>query len=688
MTRLISIHSYKTRLARLMRIAFATMAVLGSLSLNTILSFTSVGAASCEDVRFVFARGSGESLRGASEQAWRKELTEALSHTSITYGFYELGTKSQGGYQYPAVSVSDGVGGILNLGGAMISGGQAFKFGDSVNQGIEELKTYLSRSAKSCPRTKFVLGGYSQGGMVLSKALGELDSSRIIYAATFGDPKLYLPEGESRIMGLFLKIPDACYGRNLSDYRAYVPDCYAHEGILGRQDPYQTRSYIGKLGAWCNGRDIMCSYGASLSDHGAYVTTDLYRDAARVIIDKIAAAFPDKLVLKRPTDGAKHDVAIVIDSTASMRSLIDRYKTEAKRLASRVLSRGGRISLFEYRDLEESFATKMHCDFTCTLEDFTTKIDAIKTAAGGDTPESALSAILYALNSLDWLSGATKSLILLTDAPFHSPDRDGTTIEEVVTRSLEIDPVNIYAMTERSNAKNYTALTAATGGQVFDINIDLSESTELILGRPVAKLALAEYAGAVGAEFSFDASGSYSLAGADLQYDWDLDGDGKFELANAGSLVTTTYTQPLSGFVQVKVSDAYDNSSTMSAKLTVLNQDLIQARASISDLASTPKSQHAAEISFTTTDANKVLLVVEDAPIGFIDVAHGAGNFVLNDISAPVTVTLIPYSDEDLRGIAQSITASPQLPKVPNTAAHSSKLPQLTLGFWASYINL
>ena len=86
-------------------------------------------------------------------------------------------------------------------------------------------------NSASCPGTKYVVGGYSQGAMVVSKALGSLNADRIIYAATFGDPKIYLPEGKGIL-------PAACRGENLSDYRMYVPDCQAYKGLLGAYVPY------------------------------------------------------------------------------------------------------------------------------------------------------------------------------------------------------------------------------------------------------------------------------------------------------------------------------------------------------------------------------------------------------------------------------------------------------------------
>ena len=149
----------------------------------------------------------------------------------LNYEFIDL--------DYPAVAIGlDRLGTTL---GALIGRGEAYEFGKSVNTGVKNLKALVNGSA--CPGTKYVLGGYSQGAMVVSKALSGLNASRLIYAATFGDPKIYLPEGQGAL-------PAACRGENLSDYRMYVPDCYAYKGMLGAYIPYEPEALAGKVGVW------------------------------------------------------------------------------------------------------------------------------------------------------------------------------------------------------------------------------------------------------------------------------------------------------------------------------------------------------------------------------------------------------------------------------------------------------
>lgn len=420
-----------------------------------------VQAVSCPDVRIVFARGSGgERWKDQNYLSYKTTLETKLTTTNINYEFIDL--------DYPAVGV-----GFDNLGttiGAYVGAGDAYEFGESVKTGARNLKSMIN--GISCPNTKYVIGGYSQGAMVISQAVHGIKSDKLIYAATFGDPKIYLPEGG----GL---MPAACRGENLSDYRMYVPDCQAYKGLLGAYVPYEPEALAGKMGTWCNKRDVFCSSHMNISDHVGYVADNLYEDASRVIYDKITKAFGVENHISSP-----HDTAILIDSTGSMEDMIDGYKVEAMRLAKETLDSGGRVALYDYRDLDDPYQPVKHCDFdTCTLETFQAGLDEITADNGGDIPESLLSASLHVMKDLKWKYGATKSLVVLTDADFLAPDRDGITFDEVVRLSKQIDPVNFYIITTEEYADIYAELASATDGKVVTNMNELSLLTDYIIER-------------------------------------------------------------------------------------------------------------------------------------------------------------------------------------------------------------
>ena len=432
-----------------------------ALLFGSIIPIQKTTAGTCPDLRIVFARGSGGTWNeDPNYLTFKSTIEEKLKTTSLDYEFIDL----------PYTAVAVGMENFFVTLGALVSSGDAYTFGESVDDGVNKLAALVN--SNSCPNTKYAIGGYSQGAMVVSKSLHHLDADKVIYAATFGDPKIYLPEGK----GLF---PDACKNKNLSDYRAYVSDCRTYEGLLGSYRPYQPEGFIGKLGTWCNKMDVFCSTYFSLDDHLAYISDDLYEDASKVFYDKITKHFGVENTITSP-----HDTAILIDSTGSMSPFINQYKTEALRLATETLNSGGRVALFDYRDLNDPYEPKEHCNFeTCTLDIFQQELNKITTDGGGDTPESLLSASLRVMKKLNWKYGATKSLIILTDAGFHSPDLDSTTIEDVVNLSRSIDPVNFYIITTPENKSDYELITTETDGKVVTELETLNLLTDYIMER-------------------------------------------------------------------------------------------------------------------------------------------------------------------------------------------------------------
>lgn len=448
----------RTKLKRVGMVAVAI--IIGIIGLSEI-PIRLANAESCPDLRIIFARGSGgERWTDQNYLEFRRTLEEKLATVSLNYEFIDL--------DYPAVGI-----GLDNLNvalGAYFGAGETYEFGDSVNTGVDNLTNLINGA--SCPQTKYVLGGYSQGAMVISKALNSLKPERIIYAATFGDPKIYLPEGAGII-------PAACRNENLSDYRMYVPDCQAYKGLLGAFMPYEPEAFTNKIGTWCNRRDIFCSSHLSITNHVNYISDGLYEDASRVMFNKITTHFGLENHISSP-----HDTAILIDSTGSMTSMIEDFKAEALRLAKETLNSGGRVALYDYRDLDDPYEAVEHCSFeTCTLEVFERELAKIETDGGGDEYESLLSSSIKMMTNLNWKYGATKSLVVLTDAGFLAPDRDGVTLKDVTELSKRIDPVNFYIITSERAADEYAELADETDGLVVTNFDELHLLTDFILGR-------------------------------------------------------------------------------------------------------------------------------------------------------------------------------------------------------------
>lgn len=280
----------------------------------------------CPAVEFVFARGSGGARWEDQNYLTFKDAIESrVAGTGLDYEFLDL--------DYPAIGV--GFDNLFVTLGAFFGRGDAYEFGASVDAGVAELARVVNRS---CPGTKFVVAGYSQGAMVVSKALHSLDAEKIIYAAAFGDPKIYLPEGA----GLF---PAACRNLNLSEYRAYVPDCYAYVGLLGSYRPYQPEGFSGKFGTFCNTHDIFCSSHLSVSSHVSYVADNLYERAGETIAEKVRAEFGlPEVEEKRGIDAA----FIVTDDQRYAGAGNWNGLQTAKKYAEEIVRRGGRAAVYDF----------------------------------------------------------------------------------------------------------------------------------------------------------------------------------------------------------------------------------------------------------------------------------------------------------------------------------------------------
>ena len=204
----------------------------------------------CTLVTAIFARGSGQGFNAKESLTFRTQLESRVDKKHLN--FYELGSESYGGNQYPAVDVSNVWNG--NAIGAKISGGMGNTYGKSVKEGVAELRTYLDIRHRKCPNEFFILGGVSQGAQVVGQALPNISSgvkNKIVFNMLFGDPKLYLPEGE----GIF---PPACRNENLSAYRREIANCHVDNGALGARKPFLPSEDNSKTGLWCLANDYVC----------------------------------------------------------------------------------------------------------------------------------------------------------------------------------------------------------------------------------------------------------------------------------------------------------------------------------------------------------------------------------------------------------------------------------------------
>lgn len=141
--------------------------ILGLVGLSaTALPFTfatvpSAAAAPCPDVEIVFARGTTEPPGvGGIGQAFVESLRSRLGERSV--GVYAV--------NYPA----------------------SRNFGSSTPAGRDDLSGHVQSMAATCPDTRMVLGGYSQGAAVVDLATAAMPpavADNVAAAAIFGGPR-------------------------------------------------------------------------------------------------------------------------------------------------------------------------------------------------------------------------------------------------------------------------------------------------------------------------------------------------------------------------------------------------------------------------------------------------------------------------------------------------------------------
>ncbi|HVV09448.1 cutinase family protein [Amycolatopsis sp.] len=216
-----------SRLARrLVAGGCATAAAMSTIVLGTATS----SAATCSDVDVVFARGSGE-----------------LPGLGITGGPFADAVKAD----LPGKTVSSyAVDYAADL--AQTSAGP----------GATDMTRHVTSVAASCPGTKFVLGGYSQGASVTDISIGiptVLGSGETIPAAL-----------ASKIAAI------AVFGNPLR--------------LFGQNIPANSPTYGSRAIDLCNVGDPVCANGVNVLAHLTYGFDGSATKAAQFAADKVKAA--------------------------------------------------------------------------------------------------------------------------------------------------------------------------------------------------------------------------------------------------------------------------------------------------------------------------------------------------------------------------------------------------------------
>jgi len=309
--------------------------------------------------------------------------------------------------------------------------------------------------------------------------------------------------------------------------------------------------------------DTVCQGGIKVWLHDQDWYTDNYADAAA------AFAF-SKLGFPKPPPiyGGKLDVAFVIDTTGSMQPYIGAVKSFANVFAGQLASSGAnfQIGLVDFKDAEvDAYGAQVDLPFTNNAASFQNAVNALSADGGGDTPEYALSGVQTAITGLAWRSGAKKTIILISDAPYKDPESlTGLTTASVSRAARNLDPAVVYPVLtdETIDASQYQPLADDSGGKLYvasdptAVANSITEALRSTIIAPVATLTVSSPA-RPGDTVVFSASGSYDPAGEGLlSFSWDFDGDGVIDAVTSAETTTDVYAASFSGIATVTVRTA------------------------------------------------------------------------------------------------------------------------------------
>lgn len=188
---------------------------------------------------------------------------------------------------------------------------------------------------------------------------------------------------------------------------------------------------------------------------------------------------PDKQAVeaKQPSSAphaAQVDIFFVLDVTASMQDAIDGVRDGIVSFAGELDKQGldPRIGLLAFRDLKieqrEEILRFNGEPFTKDYKGFSARVATLEARAGGDLPESSLDALALAAGQ-PFRKDAVKIVILITDAPPHSPDEQQRTAEDIGALFKQYGIDQLHLVINQRHRRHYETAQKPVGGQYFSL---------------------------------------------------------------------------------------------------------------------------------------------------------------------------------------------------------------------------
>ena len=503
----------------------------------------------------------------------------------------------------------------------------------------------------------------------------------------------------------------ACRGKLFSPWRRGTVGCMSDSGMLGARNPYMPPDIENRVGSWCDAKDGICDGNplhlpfTSSNSHFNY--SDSYIEAAwlREILPAIGGlksarptivedAAPATIFAPRPTSADEiedfikvaktynqgSDVAFLIDTSSSMADDIEAAKATAMTTGQVILANGGRVAVASFADGELPYLYNLKTPFSTDINQFQRAINSLKTCdqedppppssdcGNNDWPERLLGGLMRLYDDLAWRPGAAKAVIALTDASFHNPD--GSFDEnDVIRRSLEIDPVNIFPVISTSSGASvgsFQNLASSTGGEVFVNTGDpagaVIGAVDKVVNRLILSFPFEEYLALPGDEISFAVS-DYGLKDIE-RYEWDFNGDSDIDLTTIEPKATYTYSNDFSGVVGVRAYSVDGNSGTAVAGVQIIEAGFSALLPSETISATyEPINEEKREFEITWSapepDPNQGLRVV---------VSSQGSRWLIDPSQSALSVSDVPFSGETfyIMSVNKYGTSTPTVVDIPS----------------------
>lgn len=145
---------------------------------------------------------------------------------------------------------------------------------------------------------------------------------------------------------------------------------------------------------------------------------------------------------KETKSGAKIEVVFCLDTTGSMKGMLDRAKEKIWGITNQISGAKPtpelKIGLVAFRDRGDDYVTKVY-DLTEDLDEVNAKLKEFQAAGGGDIPESVNEALHVSVNKIKWSTDddTLRIIFLVGDAPPHMDYKDDVKYPETCKKACE-----------------------------------------------------------------------------------------------------------------------------------------------------------------------------------------------------------------------------------------------------------